>query len=170
MSWKRRSDIGMTDFYNYYKDNNFGNNKESLFYLERSEFNSIVTMIFKGIKDLILYENFEFNMPSRLGILSIKKVKRNIKVIDGKVAATLPIDWKKTNELWESNPEAKEKKVLIKHINNHTNGYVCRFRYNKSKANYKNKSIYRFRAARDFARELKTALFNKKINIDFYEQ
>lgn len=169
MGWKRKSDIGMTEFYDYYKKNNFSENTDSLFFMTRKEYNKIVTDLFTKIKDALIYENFEFNIPFRMGTICIRKIKRKVKIKDGKVIATLPINWKATLDLWESNPEAKEKKVLVKHINEHSGGYVANYKYFKKKANYKNKSIYFFKPARGAAREINTAWRNKKNNIDYYE-
>ena len=87
------------------------------------------------------------------------KQKREVYINDnGKVINTNPVDWKATNHLWETNEKAKENKILIRHTNRHTGGYVFSVYYNKKTAKYKNKKVYFFKPIREVSRSI-----NKRI-------
>lgn len=137
----------MEDYYKYY-------NKNNSYKLSRKDFSYIVSEMNKEVQSFILNEASEFLLPHRLGAITVRKSKRKVKFINGKAVNTNPPNWKKTLELWEADPEAKEKKILIKHSNLHTSGYVFKIMYARSLANFKNKSFYCFSPARQFKRNL----------------
>lgn len=143
---KIKVDFGMADFFRYY-------NKSYNYKVPRKIYCDIVSKLnFATTQDIL--NNVEVDLPSRMGSISIRKDKREIKLIDGKIINNAPVDWKKTLLLWEIDKEAKESKLLIKHTNMQTDGYVFRIFYKKWSANYKNKFLYKFSAARDFKRTI----------------
>lgn len=144
-------DFGLSDYYRYY-------NKKYSYKVTRKVYCDIVSKLNFAITQDIL-NNLEFNIPSRLGNISIRKDKRAIKIVDGKIINNAPVDWKKTLKLWEVDKEAKESKLLIKHSNMQTGGYVFRIYYKKGSAKFKNKTLYSFAAARPFKRTI-----TKRIN------
>lgn len=127
--------------------------------ISKSKFNNIISDYNSYLGDSII-NDLEIQLPFRLGKLEMIKQKREVFLDDnGKVINTNPPDWKATNHLWKNNKEAKEKKILIRHTNKHTGGYVFSIYYNKSKAVYKNKKIYFFKPIRKISRSI-----NKRIN------
>ena len=76
----------------------------------------------------------------------------------------LPINWKETRKLWKDNPKSKEKGVKIRYTNEHTDGHTFRIFYIRSKANYKNKSIYKMQFNRQMKRQLSQSIFAGRID------
>jgi len=138
------------------------------FFLTRNEYVSLLKKINMKILEEIVLHNFAFNMPFRMGELSVKKRKQSVYIDDsGNVVNTLPINWGETNKLWKKDPLAKEHKKFIRHLNLHTDGYILFFNYCKRIAHYSNKTLYSFKAT-DIAKEFlnKSVMENK--NLDFY--
>jgi hypothetical protein len=140
-------DYGMYDFHKYYNRNN--NYK-----LTKKEFADIISEMNLRLQDFIIEKAFDINLPARMGELGIRKEKRAPKIINGKVVNNAPPNWKETLNLWREDPKAEKDKVVIRHNNMHTNGYVFRIFYRRAKANYKNKSAYYFEQLRDFKRKI----------------
>lgn len=138
--------FGVSDYFKYYQKNNS-------YKLSRKVYCDILSSLNYAVTQDVL-NNVEFNMPARMGSLSIRKDKRDIKIVDGKVINNAPVDWQKTLKLWSIDEEAKQNKLLIKHSNMQTNGFVFRIFYRKWSANYKNKFLYKFSAARPFKRTI----------------
>ena len=158
-----KKDYGMSDYYNYYLKNS--NNPQS-----KSKFNKIVSEFNEGVVDLIINESVEFKPTKLQFTFCIRKTKRVPKIKEGKLINTTPIDWKATNQLWESDSEAKDKKILLRYLNNHTFKYVFRIKALKSGQNYKNKKYYKYKPARSFQRLLaKRILDNDLDNFDAYK-
>lgn len=165
---KIKIDVHTKDFYEYYKEHTFDGNIESVFYLTPREYGKFVRMFFEELSEAIIQENYEFPVPHRLGQISIRKYKSQIKIEDGKVVNNLPVDWNATLKLWEQDKEAKEKKILVKHLNKHSDGYIAKWIWLKSKINAKAKYNWWFRPTRTNKVKLASAIRNKKA--DFYTQ
>lgn len=139
---------GMKDYYNYFVK------KYPEYNISRATYNEIITEYNKELCN-ILIEDLQISLPFRMGKIEVLKQKRKVYINENnKVINTNPVDWKATNELWERSEEAKERKILIRHSNIKTGGYVFRVDYNKSNAVFKNKRVYFFKAIRDLARNI----------------
>ena len=138
---------GITDYYKYYKKNN----KDCV---SSIKYNKIISDFNSEIIDNILNNNLEYYIPSLGFTITVRKAKRKPRIIDGKLYNTVPVDWKTTKELWNTDEEAKEKKIIVRFNNTHTSGYVFSIRLIKFGLSFKNKKHYKFKAARDFARSL----------------
>lgn len=155
------TDIKSKDFYKSYKNNN----ETSLSYIE---YINVVKSYFLKVIDEIIYHNYTYVMPSRLGSIGIykSKIKR-----DENSIKKYPIDFGATNKLWKENPEAKEKKILVRHLNKHTDEYIMFIRYSNKYSNFRNKKIYAFQPVRqEFKRKAAKAFKNKSLNLDYYEK
>jgi hypothetical protein len=148
---KLKVDYGLSDYYKYYKQNE--NNP-----VDNKKFNKIVSEFNKEIVNLIIEENLEFTPVKLQFTFCVRKYKKVPQIKEGKLINTNPIDWKTTNELWEENSEAKEKKIIIKFNNNHTSKNIFRIKALKVGTTYKNKYLFRFKAIRSFR-----ALLSKRI-------
>jgi len=154
------------DFYKYYKEN--AQNPVDL-----KTYRRVIKNFFKEVQSRIIWNNYEFVLPFRLGIISIKRKKQKLKVKDGKIRG-LPIDWDKTIKFYmEKNPGKTYNEVkhslkeidnlkIFYHENNHTDGYVCKILYDKTIANYKGQNHRIFVPARGFNLELNKALKSPK--------
>lgn len=160
---KIKTGYGIADYYKHYKSTN--NNPVS-----SQTYNKVISEIHKKIVDSIINDNFELYLKFLSYSLVVRKTKKVPKIKDGRLVNTMPINYKETLELWRMNPKAKEDKILIRHLNNHTSRYV--FRIKLLKAGHKpfnNKVYYRFKACRDFQRGLaKRIMDNEKDAFDAY--
>ena len=169
--------VGMSDFYKHYCLTTFKEKKggrtivhdNSMYAIDRATYGQIVEFFHSRITDEIMLDNFEFKMPARMGTLSIRKRKPKLRFDEeGKLINTMPIDWKATNELWEEDPESKEKKKLVRHMNEHTNGYVPFWYYNPRTGTFRFKNAYKFNATRTVKRALSKVLKDDNINTNYY--
>ena len=117
-----------------------------------SEYVQIINQFMKFLI-LKLLSTGEIILPERLGRLSIYGKKVKVKVEDGQIKGLAP-DWVKTKELWESDKEAKNKKQLVYHFNEETNGIRYKFAWSKNRVLVSNKTLYNLRMTRSNKREL----------------
>lgn len=113
----------------------------------------------------ILETGEKIKVPHGFGALSINKKKTTRYFEDsvtGKKHCILPVDWKKTKELG--------KKVYI--LNNHTDGYRCKWFWFKKEARIKMSEIWSFTPCRAHSDALCRYLTTKKDKqyIDIYNQ
>ena len=115
----------------------------------------IVKAINNTLQDQLL-SGKDVTFPYRMGRLEVRKFKSKLEYRDGKVITNLPIDWKKTTELWWKDEESRNKKSLIRFEG------IDRFTiyYNKGKAKYQNKSFYKFIPTRTLKKRLRNNITN----------
>ncbi|MDB4285894.1 hypothetical protein N9933_01170 [bacterium] len=82
------------------------------------------------------------SLPERFGTLSIVGKKTKIKFDEFNRPKGLAPDWKRTKRLWAKNEEAKEKKQLVFHTNDHSDGIRYKFLWSKKRMFIKNKTLY----------------------------
>lgn len=122
--------------------------------IDKKLFNKVITEFNKGIVDLILNENISYKMPALHLELQVRKEKRKPRLEKGKLVNPVPVDWKRTNALWERDEEAKKKKLLVRYNNSHSSGYVFRIMIKKFNSSVKNKSLLKIKPNRAFQRKL----------------
>lgn len=122
--------------------------------VDRKQYVELCHIINESLSDKIIKESFEFKMPFRLGTLSIKKNKIKVYVKEGKLEKNnLIIDWEKCWDYWYNEYPGKSRKeinaikgkVVIYNMNDHTNGYIMRWKWDKSTCNVHNQTVYSFR-------------------------
>ena len=104
----------------------------------------------------------EICLPEGLG--RMKFIGQNIKPRldeEGNIVG-LPVNWKATNELRESNPKAKEERTLVYFFNEHTSGIRYRFHWIKKHVFIRNKDFYSFKFSRKNKREFAKAVLEGK--------
>lgn len=139
---------GMKDYYDFYQET-YNNPK-----ITKALYNKIISAANKEIIELVLNQNIDYKLPHLGSVLTIRKDKRVPKIKDGKVINPAPVDWVTTKKLWADDEEAKEKKILVKHLNLHTSGYVFRIYMKKFGSSFRNRTVYKFKPSRNFARSL----------------
>lgn len=154
---KVKCHYGIKDYYNSYK-------KSSKKPVSSKLYSAILKEYLKLNQINISLFGYIFNLPKRLGRIELRKIKREVKIKDGKIINNLPINWKGTKKLWSENPEAAKKKVKLRYSNEHSGGYVYRIVYVKYTANYKNKSIYKMQLNREMRRNTEKSILNKKVD------
>lgn len=115
----------------------------------------------KFLIDKVL-DGHEITLPSRMGTLSIMGKRQEIKVDEeGNIKGLAP-DWVKTKQLWESNPEAKERKQLLYHTNAHTDNTRYKYFWSKSRVLVENKTLYALRMTRNNKRAVHSKIVQGK--------
>ena len=107
-----------------------------------------------------LFEGHDIILPHRMGKLELRKTPRRIDFKNGKLDTNLPIDWKRTLELWHADEESLNNKTLIRKEYKE----IFRVIYNKSSANYNNKVFYQFTLHRNVRKALSTKIKNNEID------
>tara|TARA_R100001463_G_scaffold42850_4_gene89602 strand:+ start:7685 stop:8251 length:567 start_codon:yes stop_codon:yes gene_type:complete len=178
-SEKYKAHIKSAEFYHHYSIMHFkGHDKkrnrvlidrDSAFYVDYSTYCKVIDSFNKQLRDEILYNSFDFNMPYRLGLLGIRKKKLTPWINkEGELVNPLPIDWKATMDLWEVDEEAKRLKKRVRHYNEHTKGFIAQWYYSTTKATYQWKSAYSFIPCRTAKLDLSKILKDEDSKIDYY--
>lgn len=142
-----KTDKNIRTSFGYYK-------KQTENPVDIKDYIAIVNNFNKFLMDKVL-AGFEVVLPARLGVMSIIGTKQEIR-FDANGEPILPPDWVKTKELWEKNPEAKEKKTRMFHTNDHTNGIRYKLLWSKRRVLVENKTLYSFRLTRTNKRAIST--------------
>lgn len=150
--------FGKEDYYKHYK-------KTSKNPLSKELWNAILMDYLSGVSELISQKGMAYTMPSRMGLLEIRKAKREVSIDkDGNVKNTFHINWKATKELWATNERARDEKIKIRYVNKHTDGYSFEIKYIKNLATYKNKSVYKMMVNREMRRSMAKPIINKELD------
>lgn len=172
-----KSDIKTRDFFNFYANKTFKEkiktysriDKTSPYCMSLLEYSKILKELNSEVVKLMLYEAFDFKMPSNLGNLSIKKKKVEPYIDEtGKFINPLPVNRKATKELWDRDPEAKELNKRVYHHNEHSDGYIAKGFYSKVNAKYKGKGKYFIRLTRSIKQEINKIMMDKFSTFDFF--
>jgi hypothetical protein len=174
---KYKIHVATEDFYKHYCYSTFKEkvgkksiiHRDSKFCVSRGDYGKIISDFNSLIAQEIILDNFEYKMPARMGVISIKKKKPKIYFdMDGKMVNRMPIDWKATKDLWAEDPESKELKKLVRHTNEHTQGYIPYWSFNSYTGTFKHKTVYKFIATRTHKRFLTTVLKDPNIEVNYY--
>lgn len=140
--------LGVYDSYKWYRKNK---PKDKMYVLTESQYFAIVRKINLLLVEEILEGN-DVKLPCRMGSIELRKYDSNIRVDEeGRVHNNLPIDWSKTLELWYEDEEAYKERTLVKMEEKE----IFKIYYNKSSANYNNRSFYEFTFNKDLRTRLK---------------
>jgi hypothetical protein len=142
------ADYGIKDYYKYFKENNPELN------IDYATYKKVIYDFNKELVDLIINDNLEYNIPYIGSSISIRKDKRVPKIVNGKLYNSAPVDWAATNKLWSEDEEARDKKLLVRYLNQHTSKYVFRIYFKKYNLYFNNKKLFNFKATRSFQRLL----------------
>jgi len=138
---------GLYDSFKDYKKSSKKNISKTKYCNVCHEFN-------KALSQKIIKESFEFKIPFGLGYLRIKASKPKLKFKNGKPQIhKMAINWKETLNLWErmygDKSKAEYKKIpdkkLVVHTNEHTDGYVMKWYWDRRISNVKNQTVYMFK-------------------------
>lgn len=153
-----KAHFGIGDYHKFFL-------KENDCEISRADFGSILKDYNGFIRDNISKRGLPYNLPSRMGVIELRKKKAGVSVNeDGSIKNTMAIDWRRTRQLWEESAEAREKKIKRRFVNEHSDGFVFKIAYLRSDALYANKTIYRLRLNRLMKRQLSKSIINKSID------
>lgn len=157
---KIKSDYGMLDYFKYYKENGGK--------LDIKQYRKILKEFNSGLYDIICTNDYVYTLPKRMGFISIYKIKNYVKVEDGELKTNLPPNWNETLKLWAVDEEAREHKTLIRVENSNTDRYTHRIMYTKSRAVFKNKTIYKMQINRALKQHLKDKINKGNFDSSIY--
>lgn len=137
----------------------------------------LYSKLFPAIVKLMVFENLDYRMPSRLGYIRVKKKLREPKLYENGDLDTrgLAINWKATKKLWQKiypdktaeEIKAVEGKPLVRELNEDNGGYRLMWYWDKSTSAAKNQNAYYINLSRSNDQILsKGVRFN---NLNFYE-
>ena len=127
--------------------------------ISEHDFYSIIRLVNTTLADQLV-NGLDINLPHRLGRLEVRKSIPSITIKDGKVKTNLPIDWDATLKLWFEDEQSYQNKTLVKQDQKE----IFRVIYNRSKADYTNKSFYQFDINRDIKKRLKQQIKEGKLD------
>lgn len=117
--------------------------------LKEHEFYSIIREV-NNLLAAEIVQGREIHFPSRMGKLELRKRESGVRLVEGKLRNTYPVDWDRTVRLWYEDEEARKDKTLLRN----EDGTVYFVKYNKYNANYRNKEFYLFALNRKIKRAL----------------
>jgi hypothetical protein len=160
---KMHTDIADAEYQHYYRDN----------YSNCVNWN-VYRKVWRDITKLVINEmminNYQWKFPCGLGSLQMKKYKTRLRIKNDKLnTENLHVDWNETRLLWESDPDAKERKIRIFHQNYHTDGYKVVFYWNRPKDRLSKIKKYRFYPGRIITQKLSEVLKKHQNKSDYFE-
>lgn len=173
-----KSSTKTKDIYQFYKENIksvpsiiTGEKTLGKYNISSKLYSNIIKDINKEIIKLMILENFEYKLPYRLGLLSIKQKKIKFELDEKGELKTkkLSLDFKATKDLWKEDEEAKKNKSLIFYTNEHTNGNKVSWWWSKKGASTLGIKVYYFKPCREMSRTPAKYLKDKSLNLQFYE-
>ena len=167
---KIRPDYGISDIYKYYKEN-------AKHPIEYKKFRNVWKDLAATIIKLIVYRNLDFSIPARMGTLSARKTKvefgfdKNGNINKNKLCINYKASWDKWikdfPELTKEEIAKLPNKKYIYYLNEHTDGYKVRWRWDKFTCNVKNQTLYSLAMTRENKQELSKAF--REFKTDYYE-
>ena len=129
--------VNLRDSYKYYKTCNPASTVDVKIYLY------IITGFVKFIMQKV-FDGFDVELAGgrSLGTIGIRGKKLIPKLEEQGNMIHGSVDWGATRKLWESNHEAKKNKVLLKHLNEHTNGIAYNLLWWPTGMKIGNKRLY----------------------------
>ena len=154
---KITNSLAVYDAYKYIRKNKWFNIDRPL---TEHEFYQIIRRINNYLAEELINGN-DIIFPNRMGKLELRK-RNSLPVIDkkGNIKVTYAIDWDSTLKLWYDDEEAFNNKTLVKFPEKS----IFRVKYNKSTANYENKSFMEFQVNRGIKTRLKQKIKNNEID------
>ena len=154
---KITNSLGVYDAYKYLRKNKWFNIDRPL---TEHEFYQIIRRINNYLAEELINGN-DIIFPNRMGKLELRK-RNSLPVIDkkGNIKVTYAIDWDSTLKLWYDDEGAFNNKTLVKFPEKS----IFRVKYNKSTANYENKSFMEFQVNRNIKTRLKQKIKNNEID------
>lgn len=156
---KVNNSYGVYDVYKHIRKNKWFDIGQSV---TEHQFYSIIRRMNNLLADALIHGH-DIKLPCRMGTIEVRKYDARISIKDGKIKTNLPIDWDRTLKLWSEDEEAYQKRTLIKMEEKE----IFSVLYNKTGANYNNKSLYEFAVNRDLKRRLKQRI--KSGNFDAFK-
>jgi hypothetical protein len=178
MKFKLREKHGLPEIYKFYRLKFTKRERECSEFVDYKTFAGIIKDFNKELIRIIIEEGSEFKLPVRMGYFRIQKFRKKIRFKpDGTIdKSSLRVDWNATKKLWAKEYPGKtmedlkkiEKKPLVYFLNEHTDGYLYKFFWNKKGSNARNRGIFTARFADDNHRYLAKVLKDENRKTEYY--
>jgi len=108
----------------------------------RKDFCKVANEFNKHIMEFV-FDGHEVKLPERLGVISVKgkKIKTEFDKELGRIS-NQAIDFGETNKMWATCPECKERKQMVYHLNEHSDGVRYRYFWSRDRVLVENKLFY----------------------------
>lgn len=156
---KVNNSYGVYDIYRYIRKNKWFDIGQPV---TEHQFYSIIRRMNNLLADALIHGH-DIELPCRMGVIEVRKYDARISIENGKVKTNLPVDWDRTLKLWSEDEEAYKERTLIKMEEKE----IFSIFYNRTAANYKNKSFYEFRTNRQLKLRIKKRI--KSGNFDAFK-
>ena len=153
---KVNNSYGVYDIYKYIRKNKWFDIGQPV---TEHQFYSIIRRMNNLLADALIHGH-DIELPCRMGAIEVRKYDARISVENGKVKTNLPVDWDRTLKLWSEDEEAYKERTLIKMEEKE----IFSIFYNRTAANYKNKSFYEFRPNRQLKLMIKRRIKAGKLD------
>lgn len=153
---KVKNSIGVYDIYKHIRKNKWYDIGQPI---TEHQFYTIIRQVNNVLADNLLKGN-DIVFPNKMGRLEVRKFEPIIRFDDNKLTVRLPIDWDRTLKLWSEDEEAYKERTLIKVEEKE----IFSVFYNRTRANYKNKSFYEFRPNRQLKLTIKKRIKAGKLD------
>lgn len=130
--------------------------------VNEKEFYTIINNVNKCYAEALL-NGEDITLPDKMGRISLAVQERKVKLVDGKVKCTKPIDWKETLKLWYEDEESRNNKTLVRRDVDK----VFMIRFNSHYGTTKNKQFFKFMPCRSLKLKLKDKIINNEITDAF---
>lgn len=153
---KVNNSYGVYDIYKYIRKNKWFDIGQPV---TEHQFYSIIRRMNNLLADALIHGH-DIELPCRMGTIEVRKYDARISIENGKVKTNLPVDWDRTLKLWSEDEEAYKERTLIKMEEKE----IFSIFYNRTAANYKNKSFYEFRPNRQLKLMIKRRIKAGKLD------
>lgn len=153
---KVKNSYGVYDAFRYYRKNR---PKEKKYVLTSSQYYNIIRQVNKAMVEELL-RGGDVIFPFNMGRLELRKKPTTLKIVNGKLVNSMPIDWDKTLRLWAEDEHSYHNRTLIKIEEKE----VFMILYNKRDCNYNNRIFYQFDVNRQLKQRLKELIKQKEID------
>lgn len=148
-----KTDKNIRDSYKIYK-------KKSESPIEIKDYIDLCNEYNKYIMERV-FEGYSVMLPGKLGSFSI--VGKQVKISYGEDGTpNLAPNWNKTKKLWARCPECKERRKLVYHTNEHSDGIRYKLIWSKKRVLIKHKTLYSLRLTRANKRRIYKEILNNK--------
>jgi len=127
--------------------------KEEYGKISKKLYLAVAYELMKNVSNMIIKESFEYRIPEAMGFLRIRKKKQKIRIENGRIDINKNIiNWDATWKAWmkkypgKTRKEIKEieNKRVVFQTNDHTNGEVMQWHWDKSVNKVPNAYVYSF--------------------------
>jgi len=139
--------------------------------LSQAVFSSIWKDYAQKMMTKVIENKYDFKLQAQLGSVYIisKKIQFLLDENGNLIRKGFRVDWRATRELWDEDEDAKQRKQVIYHFNEHSGRRNYRFYWDKRLSKLKYQSYYMFYPSRKWKRTLAKHIKSDDFDTIYYE-